>query len=89
MSLNRRLHHGWMVLFKFGARAHLEQFRKNGFLYMKSSTYFSELERRPLCPAIADPVRADRFEGTYWIFHPKTHDITFEWPNIKFTVPPP
>src|SRR5438105_7169974 len=93
MSLNKRLHHGWIVLFKFGGRAHLEELRKVGLLFMRSSAHFSELERS----TIMDPVRADRFEGTDWIFHPKRHTIDFEGPialdvhgnpqNIKFTTP--
>jgi hypothetical protein len=74
-----------MVLFKFGAPEHLEQLRKTGLLFMKSSTYFSELERS----TIVDRVRADKFEGSDWIFHPKTHSITFNWHNgINFTVQP-
>jgi hypothetical protein len=96
MSLNKRLHHGWMgPFFKFGAHAHLEQLRKTGLLYMKSSTHFSELESRS---TIVDPVRADRFEGSDWILDPKRYSIDFEGPgaldvdgnrqNIKFTIPP-
>jgi hypothetical protein len=83
-----------MVLFKFGAPEHLEQLRKTGLLFMKSSTYFSDLERS----TIVDPVRADRFEGSDWILHPKRYSIDFEGPgaldahgnpqNIKFTIPP-
>src|SRR5438270_8275143 len=93
MSLNKRLHHGWIVLFKVGGRAHLEELRKVGLLFMRSSAHFSELERS----TIMDPVRADKFEGTDWIFHPKRHTIDFEGPialdvhgnpqNIKFTTP--
>ena len=94
MSLTKRLHHGWMVLFRFGDRARLEALRDTGLLYMNSSTFFSTLERS----AIIDPVRTDRFEGSDWILHPNRYLIDFEGPgaldvhgnpqNIKFTIPP-
>jgi hypothetical protein len=84
MSLKEHVPHGWMVLFKFGAPEHLEQFRKTGLLFMRSSAYFSELERS----ALADTVRADKFEGSDWIFHPKKHSLTFHWQHdINFTIP--
>jgi hypothetical protein len=77
MSLTKRLHHGWIVLFRFGKRAHLEELRETGLLYMNSSTFFSALERS----TIIDPVRADRFEGSDWILHPKRYSIDFEGPG--------
>lgn len=46
----------WILLFKFGRRAHLEQFRNAGLLYMSPQVYFSALE--------ADVVRSDPYEGT-------------------------
>jgi len=52
----------WAVLLKFGTRAHLEQFREDGLLYMNPQAYFSKLED--------DLVRKDRFEGTDKIFQP-------------------
>jgi hypothetical protein len=84
MLLGKRVHHGWLVLFRFGPRVRLEEFRTIGLLYMNSSTYFRELEQRS---PIIDRVRADRFEGSDWIFHPEQHSIRFNWPNIEFTVP--
>ena len=55
----------WLVLFKFGERTHLEEFRK-GILHMNPQRYFSKLEN--------DCVRTDRFEGFDQIHQPK--DVT-------------
>ena len=52
----------WLVLFKFGERTHLEEFRK-GILHMNPQRYFSKLEN--------DCVRTDRFEGFDQIHQPK------------------
>jgi hypothetical protein len=52
-----------MVLLKFGQRQHLEEFRKNGLLYLNPEKYFTDLED--------DIVRGDRFEGTDQIHQPK------------------
>jgi hypothetical protein len=80
--MTKTAYHGWMVLFKFGERKFLEEFRKNGLLYMNPSTCFSELEREALgAGSTVDPVRADRFEGTDWIFNPKEHEIVIEGPG--------
>lgn len=54
---------GSVLLFKFGRREHLEQFRKQGLLFMNSQDYFAELET-------ADSVRSDRFETTDRIVQP-------------------
>jgi hypothetical protein len=45
----------WLVLFKFGERTYLEEFR-NGILHMNPQRYFSKREN--------DCVRTDRFEGS-------------------------
>lgn len=52
-----------MFLFKFSQRQYLEEFRRNGLLYMNTLAHFSSLER--------DPVRGDRFEGSDQIHQPK------------------
>jgi hypothetical protein len=53
----------WMVLLKFGQRQHLEEFRRDGLLYMNPQQYFADLE--------GDLARGDRFEGTDQILQPK------------------
>jgi hypothetical protein len=62
VAVNQPTQPDWAVLFKFGKRAHLEQFRKDGLLHMNPQAYFSKLEN--------DLVRNDRFEGTDKIFQP-------------------
>lgn len=52
-----------MMLLKFGARRHLEEFRRDGLLYMRPQACFAKLEN--------DPVRGDRFETTDQIHQPK------------------
>ncbi len=50
-------------LLKFGNRQHLEEFRNEGLLYMRSLAEFAKLE--------SDMARGDCFEGTTRIFQPK------------------
>ncbi len=77
-----RTHRGWMVLFKFGERDFLEELRKHGLLYMNPSTRFAQLENEALATgSSADLARADRFEGTDFIYHPKEHEIIIEGPG--------
>jgi hypothetical protein len=94
-----RTHHGWIVLFKFGEREFLEDLRKHGLLYMNPSTRFAELEQEALVTgSMANVARADRFEGTDFIYHPKEHEIIIEGPgaldshgkpqNFKVSIPP-
>jgi hypothetical protein len=45
-----------MVLLKFGRGQHLEEFRRDGRLFMNPQKYFADIE--------GDAVRSDRFEGT-------------------------
>jgi hypothetical protein len=82
--LGARTPHDWMVLFKFGERQFLEELRKRGLLYMKASTKFAELEKDAdyASGAKVDPVRADRFEGTDFAYHPKRHPIVIEGPGL-------
>jgi hypothetical protein len=63
MSASEHFLNDWMILLKFGKRQHLEEFRRDGLLYLNSQTYFANLE--------ADLVRSDRFEGTDRIIQPK------------------
>jgi hypothetical protein len=78
----KRTHHGWMVLFRFSDRKFLEELRKHGHLHMKPSARFSELEKEALATcSTVDPVRADRFEGADFIYHPKEHEIVIEGPG--------
>lgn len=51
----------WHALFKFGKRAHIEEFR-SGKLYMSPQKYFRDLE--------SDPVRADQFETVDRVHQP-------------------
>ena len=53
----------WMVVLKFGKRQHLEEFRRDGLLYMSPQGYFADLE--------GDLVRGDRFEGADQVHQPK------------------
>ena len=52
----------WAVLMKFGQRAHLNEFRSEGLLYMKPQRHFAEIEK--------DAVRLDPLEGTDRIYSP-------------------
>jgi hypothetical protein len=59
----------WMLLFKFGQREHLQDFR-DGILHMSSQTFFANLEN--------DAARSDRYEGTDRIHQPQEiKQITF------------
>jgi hypothetical protein len=78
----KRTHHGWMLLFKFGERQFLEELRERGVLYMQASTRFAELEKKAHASVSrVDPVRADRFEGSEFAYHPKQHNILIEAPG--------
>jgi hypothetical protein len=52
-----------LVLFKFGEKAHLEDFRTTGNLYMNTQAYFTGVEN--------DALRHDPFEGYDEIHQPK------------------
>lgn len=76
------LQHVWAVLFKFGKREHLEQFRKDGLLFMRPLIEFAEMESEALATGSAvDPVRADLYEGADLILHPKDTEIVVEGPG--------
>ena len=73
----------WMVLFRFGRREHLEQFRQFGLLHMMPHRYFAEIEN--------DLARGDRFEGTDRIVQPGTlKNLTIEsnHPPTKIVIKP-
>jgi len=50
------------VLFRFSKRQYLEEFRRDGVLYMNTLRYFAKLE--------SDPIRGDRFEDSDKIHQP-------------------
>ena len=75
--------HGWMWLFRFGDKVHLEDFRTRGLLYMKPAYCFSKMEHRYLgCSS----ERVDRFEGADAIYHPNDWQLTIEGPNGKVEI---
>lgn len=55
-------HNRQVVLFRFSKRQYLEEFRRDGLVYMNTLRYFSTLE--------SDSVRGDRFEDTDEIHQP-------------------
>jgi hypothetical protein len=70
---NESIHPRWVILFRFGDKKHLEQFRGCGLVYMNPRTYFTKLEN--------DCVRADGFEGTDRIIQPRNiRELTVEGP---------
>src|ERR1700730_9917594 len=82
MSLTKRIHHDWILLFKFGKYEFLEDFRKNGLLFMNPSTYFSDLECDSLgIDSTVDSVRTDRFEGTDLILNRERTELVIEGPG--------
>ncbi len=62
------------VLLKFGEREHLEEFRREGLLYMNPLAYFLKLE--------SDAERGDSFEGATWIYQPKHVEIVSDTGGI-------
>jgi hypothetical protein len=71
-----------LILFKFGKREHLQQFRE-GLLYMNTSAHFAVLE--------ADAPRSDPLEGTTHIIQPRDiRSMTLEVPalNLKTIILP-
>src|SRR5262245_30205479 len=71
----------WMILFKFGKREHLEQFRSCGLLYMRHQQYFKEIE--------ADEARSDRFESTDRVVQPNAlRRLTIESASKRFVIRP-
>ncbi|HWX83750.1 MAG TPA: hypothetical protein VNZ48_09155 [Xanthobacteraceae bacterium] len=64
-----------LILFKFGMREHLQQFRE-GFLYMNSQAWFAAQEK--------DPPRSDPLEGTSHMIQPRDiGNITIEVPKLN------
>jgi hypothetical protein len=71
----------WMILFKFGRREHLEQFRSCGLLCMRHQQYFREIE--------SDETRSDRFETTDRIVQPNAlGQLTVESASKRFVIKP-
>jgi hypothetical protein len=71
-----------LILFKFGMRQHLQQFR-DGMLYMNTSAYFAAHEE--------DAPRSDPLEGASHIIQPRDiGNITLEvpGPKLKTTILP-
>jgi hypothetical protein len=70
----------YYAFLKFGQRAHLEQLRNEGLVYMKSLRSFAELE--------FDAVRGDAFEGLDTIIQKEHVEITIKSAFGEIVVPP-
>lgn len=70
-------------LLKFGEKKHIQEFRNDGLLYMRSLAEFAQLE--------SDMARGDCFEGSTTIIQPKHIEMTLNGSKIglgKITVNP-
>jgi hypothetical protein len=64
-----------LILFKFGQKEHLDQFRKYGLMHMKTLRYFAEEEK-------VNTARNDRLEGAIAIYQPSAIRMTLNHPSV-------
>lgn len=66
-------------LFKFGHRQHMEEFVREGHLYMNTLSYFSALE--------AESLRRDKDEGTTFCMQPDKTTLYIEVDGLRQEIP--